>query len=126
MHAFVTEMSLLKYFRPVKDKAEDKQLPSPTVSLSKLIPSSAIVSINSSVKEEMKKTRSKRAPYLIKTPAQRFQVGKRAAKHGVTATIRYYTRKFPDLDLKETTVRRLKDKYKASLKTATRAPADVD
>ena len=81
-------MSLLKYFHPVK--SNDERLPSPTGPLNKLMPSSAIASINLSVKEEIKQTaRSKRAPYLILTPAQRFQVGKRAAEHGVTATIRY-------------------------------------
>jgi len=83
------------------------------------MPSSAIASINLSVKEEIKQTaRSKRAPYLILTPAQRFQVGKRAAEHGVTATIRYYARKFKDLPLKESSVRRLKNEYQASLKIA--------
>ena len=119
-------MSLLKYFRPaVKDtKNNDEKLPSATGSLSKLIPSSATVSINSSVREEMKQTRSKRTPYLIMTPAQRYQVEKRAAEHGVTATLQYYAKKFPDLPLKETTVRRLKDVYKVSLKCAFSGPVD--
>ena len=49
----------------MKDEAEDKQLPLPTGGLSKLVLSSAIVSINSSVKEEMKKPRNKRAQYLM-------------------------------------------------------------
>ena len=51
-------------------------------------------------------------------------MGKRAAEHGVTATIRYYARTFPDLALKETTVRRLKNKYQASLKSTINVPAD--
>ena len=79
-----------------------------------MIPSTAIVAANSSVEKEMKQ--SVRAPYLIMTPAQRFQVGKRAAEVGVTATIRYYALKCPDSALKETTVRRLKNTYQASLK----------
>jgi len=57
-------------------------------------------------------------------PAQRYQVGKRAAEHGVTATIRYYNRKFLDLALKENTVKRLKNSYKASVKSGLSAPAD--
>ena len=38
------------------------------------------------------------------------------AEVGVTATIRYYALKCPDLALKEATVRRLKNTYQASLK----------
>ena len=56
--------------------------------------------------EEIKQ--STRSPYVILTPVQWYQVAKRAAEHGVTASIRYYSRKFPDLALKETIVRRLK------------------
>jgi len=65
-------MPLLKYFLPtIKDvKRNDEQLPSATGSFSKLIPSSVIVLINSAVREEMKQTRSKRAPHLIMIPAQ--------------------------------------------------------
>ena len=75
----------------------------PTVLLSKVVLSSVITAINSSMKDEMK--RSARAPYLILIPAQRYELGKRAAEHGVTSTIHYFARKFPDLDLKETSVR---------------------
>ena len=45
------------------------------------------------------------------TPSQKYEIGKRAAEHGVTASIRYYNKKYPDLMLKETTVRRLKNNY---------------
>ena len=38
------------------------------------------------------------------------------AEHGVTATLRYYSRQFPELPLKEMSVRRLKDEYRANLK----------
>ena len=82
--------------------------------LSTLMPSTAISATNSSVKKEMK--RSARSPYLILTPAQRYQVGKRAAEHRVTSTIRYYAQKFPDLALKEASIQRLKNIYQASLK----------
>lgn len=39
--------------------------------------------------------------YLNLTPAQKFSIGKRATENGVTATIRYYTKPFPDLLLKK-------------------------
>ena len=54
------------------------------------------------------------------TPAQKFSIGKRAAENGVTATIQYYVKAFPDLplsNLKEKIVRRLKNNYQVSLKT---------
>ena len=47
----------------------------------------------------------KHGEYLSLTPAQKFSIGKRAAENGVTATIRYYAKAFPDLPLKEMTVR---------------------
>ena len=42
---------------------------------------------------------------------------KGAAENGVTATHYYYAKRFPDLQLKETTVRQFKNNYLASLKT---------
>ena len=64
--------------------------------------------------------RGKHGEYLSITPTQKFSIGKRAAENGVTAMIRYYAKAFPDLllsNLKETTVRSLKNNYLASLKT---------
>ncbi len=43
-------------------------------------------------------------------------IGRRAAEHGVTATIRYISKQYEDIDPKETTVRRLKDNYLCELK----------
>ena len=43
-------------------------------------------------------------------------MGKRATELGVTNTLRHYTKAFPDLPLKETTVRRLKNVYRSSVK----------
>ena len=56
-------------------------------------------------------TSSKRGPYLKLTGTQRFQIGKHAMEHGITASICYFKTKFPSLCLKETSVRRLKDLY---------------
>ena len=50
------------------------------------------------------------------TPAQRYEVGKRAAEHGVTASIRYFAKKYPKLPLKETSARRFKILYVAECK----------
>ena len=49
------------------------------------------------------------------TPAQRYEVGKRAAEHGVTVSIRYFA-KYPKLPLKETSVWRFKNLYIAKAK----------
>ena len=51
------------------------------------------------------------APYLILTPAQSYEVGKRAAEQGITASLRYFAKKYPELPLKETSVQRLKNLY---------------
>lgn len=57
-----------------------------------------------------------RGPYLILTPAQWFGIGKRPAEHGITDSIRYLAKKYPDLPLKETTVRRSKNLYQSIFK----------
>ena len=82
------------------------------------MPSKAIRAANESIEQllEPKLKGVRKTPYLVLTPAQRFAVGKRAAEHGVTATIRYYAKRFPDLALKETTVRRIKNVYLSELK----------
>ena len=49
-------------------------------------------------------------------PAQKYEVGKRAAEYGVTATIRHYGIKYPDLVLKESSVRRFKNAYQDCIK----------
>ena len=113
---------LLKYFR-CESKQKLPVLPDPKGSLSEKVPSSSIELTNDIVHDIIdKKTMpcGKRVEYLSLTPAQKFSIGKRAAENGVTATIRYYAKAFPDLplsNLKETTVQRLKNNYQASLKT---------
>ena len=80
-------MSILKYFNRTPATVQDQGLPEPTSSLSNFVPPKAIELANTEVDKVKNKgprgTRS--APYLILTPAQRFQVGKRAAEHGVMA-----------------------------------------
>ena len=44
--------------------------------------------------------------YSFLTPAQKYEVGTRTAEYGVAATTRHYGIKYPDLVLKESSVRR--------------------
>ena len=53
---------------------------------------------------------------MILSPVQRYEVGRRAAEHGVTTTLHYYSRRFSEFPLKETSVKRLKSEYLTSLK----------
>ena len=78
-------MSILKYFRPVKQKPD---LPDRNGPLYEKMPSSAVSSANTKVMDALEKRASSgRGPYLVLTPAQKHQVGKRAAECGTTATI---------------------------------------
>ena len=45
------------------------------------------------------------------SPAQRYEIGKRAAEHDVTASLHYYAKKYPELPLKETSVQKFKNLY---------------
>ena len=92
------------------------------------VPSSAIACANIAVKAVLAEAStdqsdtgdsssgSRRGHYLHLTPAQKFNIGKRASEHGVTNALRYYKRTFPDLPLKETSVRRFKNLFQQSLK----------
>ena len=55
-------------------------------------------------------------PYLILTPAWRYEAAKRVAEHGVTASLCYFAKKCPKLPLKETSVWRFKNLYIAECK----------
>ena len=120
-------MSILNYFQRVKKYSRD-QLPDPNGPLNTegKVPSSAIASANIAVQavlvEKSEATTDSssvpksRGPYLHLTPAQKFNIGKKASEHGVTNTLRYYKRTFPDLPLRETSVQRFKDSFQQSLK----------
>ena len=111
-------MSILKYFKPLP---KNDEFPDPNRPLSREVSSGAIAAANQKVSEtiEKKPLRSIREPYMKLTPAQRFTIGKRAAEDGTTATIRFFSTKYPELGvLKETTVRRFKNLYQDQLKVA--------
>lgn len=103
-------MSILKYFK-LKEKLKtiDDQLSSPDGPLNKevRILRITIVSANASVHSAIV-SGSSRGLYLHLTPAQKFQIGKRASEYGVMNAQCYYKTTFPDLPLKETSVRRFK------------------
>ena len=86
-------MSILKYFQRVPKPSDG--LPDPNGSLSSKLPPSAIQQANNYVSPVIEKQASgRRGPYLVLTPLRRFQVGKRALEHGVTSTLRYYSKHF--------------------------------
>ena len=58
----------------------------------------------------------KREPYDQLTDSQKALVGKRAAEYGVTSSICHFKKLHPELNLKETTVRRFKKEYLAEIK----------
>ena len=72
-------MSILNYFRRTSKPADNEDLPNPNGSLSKVVPSLAIAKANALVSSEIEKRCNKeRGPYLILTPAQKFEIGRRA------------------------------------------------
>ena len=83
--------------------------------MSASVPSSAIEAANRQVAEVLTAPAA-RGPYFKLTAAQRSQVGKRAAEHGIAASIRFFEKKYPDLRLKETTVKRLKNLYQSEIR----------
>ena len=91
-------MSLLKNFK--RSDPTKHVLPKPDGPLATQMPSSSIVAANREVKavlesspgqsnEKKPAKSSKRGHYDSYSPEERASIGKRAAEHGVTATIRY-------------------------------------
>ena len=88
MHA----TSVLKYFRPLREKPD---LPDPSAPLRETVPPTAILEakVNEALNEASGiEEKCKRAcgTYSFLTPVQKYEVGKRAAEYGVTATTRHY------------------------------------
>lgn len=114
-------MALYKYF-----KREPSVLPDPNGCLSKVIPSSSISEANKEVKPLLDTTQSvepcmsapvklTRGHYHVFNEEEKAMIAKRAAEFGVTNTIRYFNKKFPDRELKESTVRTWTSNYKNEL-----------
>lgn len=101
-------MALLKYFKKVS------ALPNPDGPLSDHMPSAAIASANSEVKDlvtEDKKAK-KRGRYETYSDKDKARVAKRAAEFGVTSSLRHFSKEFADRPLKESTVRTWMKAYK--------------
>ena len=122
VHVFA-KMALLQYF---KLKKERQYLPNPNGPLSVKVPSSGIAAANLHVSKLLDKTNASvssgdagtRGPYTVFTPAQKYEIGKKAAEMGTTSAMRYYDKNYPDLakKLKETSVWRFKDMYNDKVK----------
>ena len=92
-------MALYQYFQAL-EKSSCK-LPNPHGPLSRLVPSSLIVSGNEkvqSVLESKERTQSgwKGQHYSKLFPKLKAIIGRRAAEHGMAATVRLYAIKLPD------------------------------
>ena len=99
------KMALCRYFK----RHSDDKLPDPRGLLSIKIPSTSIASANVEVKRVVSQEPVSRGPYTKFTAEQRAVIGKRAAEHGVAATIRFYAKEFPNL--KESSVHTWKSTY---------------
>ena len=109
-------MSLLKYFQ-----LANPTLPKPDGPLSTAVPSSSIAAANREVKQlldgadkqDSPRTTStyNRGTYERFTAEEKAKIGRRAAEHGVTASVRYFSKVFPGRSLKESSVRTWKTKY---------------
>ncbi len=119
-------MSILAYFKPTVI------MPNPDGPLKYEIRPSTIREVNKKVSSIIVQSSSTaaggtrpREPYIKLTPVQKAMIGRRAAEHGVTATIRYISKQYEDIDLKETTVQRLKNNYLSELKRKRVEPCEI-
>ena len=108
-----TGVALLRYFKPNGDTGA--MLPDPRGPLAKQVPSTSITSASEEVKDVLAQGTepTKRGAYAKFTPAQKAGIGKRAAEHGVAATVRYFEKKYPGL--KESSVRTWKKTYTSEI-----------
>ena len=88
-------MAILCSFKPNGDTGA--MLPDPQGPLAKQVPSTSIRSANKEVKDVVAQGMepTKRGAYTKFTPAQKAEIGKQAAEHGVAATVRYFGNKYP-------------------------------
>ena len=121
-------MALYRYYQ-LSEKSSTK-LPDPRGPLSKLVPSSSIASANENVKsllESKERTPNGRKGqhYTKISPEVKAEIGRRAAEHGVAATIRFYIKKLPDCELKESSVRTRRNAYTRELQARRRSCGDT-
>ena len=93
-------MTLYRHF-----ERDDSVLPKTHGSLSTVVPASTIAAANEAVKkvldsdvgpsEKDAACSSRRGAYEHFTPKEKASIGKREAEHGVTATLRFFSKAFP-------------------------------
>ena len=64
----------------------------------------------------------KRGSYLFFSPNERYEIGKRASEYGTASTLRRFKNTFPNL--KESTVRSIRQKYEEELQKAVKEKSD--
>ena len=94
-HDELNGMLILNYFKCVPvESTTDEQLPEPSGPWSsKSLPTNAVELANTEVLKLDTAHGSRTGLYLMLTLDHRYEVGKRAAEHGVTAFIRYFAKK---------------------------------
>ena len=104
---------ILQYCKlvPSQSSSSSSEMPDSNGTLRKKIPLRAIELANTKVSELTDKPRG-RPPYSILTSAQRFEVGKQAAEHGVSVSIRYFSKTFTQRN----NCKKAKNLYQSSLK----------
>ena len=110
-------MALFRYFKKEKGNS-----PNPHGPLAQSVPSTSIAAANSEVGTVIDTMSShnskKRGSYDKYTPEQKAMIRKRAAEHGVAASVRHYIKDFPNL--KENTVRDWRNAHRLELKKRVR------
>ena len=93
-------------------------LPDPMGPLSVKIPFSTIATVNAKIVSAIERPAGagSRGPYSHLTPEQKYCIGKRLAEFGLTSTLRHYSKAFPDLSLKETSVCHFRNQYQCTIK----------
>ena len=109
-------MVLIKFYKLLKQKFPDElpdpefpnKLPDSDSSLNKKILYAVIVKVNDAIIAVIKASAKPRGSYAYFIPTESFEIGMCAEEHDITATTRYYEKRFPELALIETTVRCIK------------------
>ena len=104
-------MALYRYLKPA-----DYNLPSPTGHLSSSMSPATIKAANEAVREStLTLTFKSRGTYPKYTPTQQAMIGEYASMHGNLVAVRHFTKKLV-VEVKESSVRTWKVKYRAEIK----------
>jgi len=101
-------MALLKYLKLKFDSV----LPNPNGHLSKLVPSSSLIAANEAVKDAISQSTKAHGLYVQFTAEEKARMGKRAAEFGIASMIRYFNKIYSDREVKASSGRTWKNKYK--------------